>query len=40
MFGYKHDQPGVLIELAPNHAIDYRNEDEVIEARNALWYVA
>lgn len=38
MFGREHDQPGVLIELEQTHAIDPRNEADVVKARNVLWY--
>lgn len=39
MFGRGHDQPGVLIELGPSHAIDPRSEVDVVKARNVLWCV-
>lgn len=37
MFGREHDQPGVLIELEPTHAIDPSIEVDVVNARNMLW---
>ncbi|TCD63026.1 putative NRPS-like protein biosynthetic cluster [Steccherinum ochraceum] len=37
MFGRGQSQPGVLIELTANHAIDPIDEKAVIEMRNRLW---
>ena len=39
MFGRERDQPGVLIELEPEYAVDVNNEQEVIKARNLVWSV-
>jgi len=39
MFGRERNQPGVLIELAPQYAIDVNDEQEVIKARNLVWSV-
>jgi hypothetical protein len=39
MFGRGRDQPGVLIELEPNLAIDVNVEAEVIKARQLIWSV-
>ncbi|KAH8088917.1 hypothetical protein BXZ70DRAFT_954747 [Cristinia sonorae] len=37
MFGRGQDQPGILIELIPAHAIDPEDEAAVIALRNELW---
>ena len=39
MFGRGQDQPGVVIELMSEHAIDPSDENAVIEVRNKLWYI-
>ncbi len=40
MFGRERDQPGVLIELKQQCAIDVGKEQEVIKARNCIWSVS
>jgi len=39
MFGRERDQPGVLIELEQQCAIDVGKEQEVVKARNFIWSV-
>ncbi|KAF7794887.1 hypothetical protein EIP86_006030 [Pleurotus ostreatoroseus] len=39
MFGRGKNEPGVLIELHPNHAIDIKDEKAVIHFRNLIWPV-
>ena len=38
MFGRAHDQPGLLVEPKPAYAIDIKNEAEVAQFRNLIWY--
>lgn len=38
MFGREHDQPGILIEPKPQHAIDIDEPKQLAELRNKLWY--
>ncbi|KAH8078746.1 hypothetical protein BXZ70DRAFT_658621 [Cristinia sonorae] len=37
MFGRGHDQPGVIVELQPENAIDPKDERAVILMRNRIW---
>lgn len=37
MFGREHDQPGVLIELKDEYAVDASDEAAVVKARNLVW---
>ena len=39
MFGRAHDQPGLLVEPKPTYAINVKNEAEVAQFRNLIWYV-
>lgn len=39
MFGRAHDQPGILIEPNPQHAIDVEDQQQVAELRNKLMSV-
>ena len=39
MFGRERDQPGVLVELDPDFAVDVDDNQEVIKARNLVWSV-
>ena len=38
MFGRTHDQAGLLVEPHPAYAIDIKNEAEVAQFRNLIWY--
>ena len=40
MFGRAHDQPGLLVEPKSTHAINVKNEAEVAQFRNLIWYLA
>jgi hypothetical protein len=37
MFGAGRDQPGVLLELKPEYAIDVTNLQQVAKMRNIIW---
>ncbi|KAF8154567.1 hypothetical protein B0H34DRAFT_661311 [Crassisporium funariophilum] len=37
IFGREHDQAGILIELKPTHAINPRDEAELVKGRNLIW---
>lgn len=37
MFGRGKNEPGILIELHPEHAIDIADEKAVIQFRNLIW---
>ena len=40
MFGRAHDQPGLLVEPNPTHAINVKSEAEVAQFRNLIWYLS
>ena len=39
MFGRTRDQPGLLVEPHPTHAINVKSEAEVAQFRNLIWYL-
>lgn len=40
MFGRGQSQPGIIIELTPECAIDPNDESALIAMRNTVWYVS
>ena len=37
MFGRGRDQPGILLELKPEHAFDPQDEAALVKFRNKIW---
>ena len=38
MFGREHEQPGILIEPSPEHAVRPDDQTSLIQFRNKIWY--